>query len=53
MSDQIGVARTYTVQAINANGNSSSSSASTSATPTTVPQNPTIGTATNIPSGRA
>jgi hypothetical protein len=45
ISDQRGVARTYTSTVTNTNGTSSASPASASATPTTVPQAPTIGTA--------
>jgi trimeric autotransporter adhesin len=47
VSDVVGTARTYTVTATNANGTGSASSASSSATPVTVPQAPTIGTATD------
>jgi hypothetical protein len=46
ISDTVGTARTYTVTATNANGNSIASSASASTTPLSVPQAPTIGTAT-------
>jgi len=45
VSDAAGTARTYTVKATNANGNSVASSASSAATPATVPQAPTIGSA--------
>ena len=41
-----GTSRTYTVTAVNANGTSESSSNSNSITPASVPQSPTIGTAT-------
>jgi hypothetical protein len=46
VTDVVAVARTYTVTATNANGTSLASSASTSITPLSVPQAPTIGTAT-------
>lgn len=46
VSDVVGTSRTYTVVATNANGSSASSSASASITPASVPQAPTIGTAT-------
>lgn len=46
ISDTVGTARTYTVTATNANGTSTASSASASTTPSSVPQAPTIGTAT-------
>jgi hypothetical protein len=45
ISDTVGTARTYTVTATNANGTSTASSASASTTPVSVPQAPTIGTA--------
>jgi Fibronectin type III domain len=51
VSDVVGTARTYTVTATNANGTGSASSASSSATPVTVPQAPTIGTATDLGTG--
>jgi len=44
---QSATAYTYTITATNANGTSTASSASASATATTVPQAPTIGTATD------
>ena len=47
ISDVVGTARTYTVTATNANGTGSASSASASTTPLSVPQAPTIGTATD------
>jgi len=45
ISDQRGVARTYTSTVTNTNGTSSASPASASTTPSTVPQAPTIGSA--------
>jgi hypothetical protein len=50
---QSGTAYTFTVTGTNAAGTGSASAASNSVTATTVPQVPTIGTATNTPSGRA
>jgi trimeric autotransporter adhesin len=47
VTDLVAVARTYTVTATNANGTSTASSASSSITPLSVPQAPTIGTASN------
>jgi hypothetical protein len=49
IADAVGTARTYTVTATNANGTSSASSSSSSVTPSSVPQAPTIGSAT-VPS---
>lgn len=46
ISDTVGTSRTYTVIATNSNGNSSASSSSSSVTPISVPQAPSIGTAT-------
>ena len=46
VSDVVGTARTYTVTATNSQGTSSASSASAATTPSSVPQAPTIGTAT-------
>jgi Fibronectin type III domain len=43
----LGTANTYTITATNANGTSASSSTSTAVTPSTVPQAPTIGSATD------
>ena len=48
ISDTVGIARTYTVTATNTNGTSIASSASASTTPISVPQAPTIGTATAL-----
>ena len=48
---QSATAYTYTITATNANGTSTASSASASTTATTVPQAPTIGTATTSGSG--
>lgn len=42
--EALGVARTYTVTATNANGTSIASSASNAVTPSSVPQTPTLGT---------
>lgn len=50
---QSGTSYTFTVTATNANGTSTASAASNSITATTIPQAPTIGTATNVGSGRA
>jgi hypothetical protein len=50
---QSGVAYTFTVIATNANGSSAVSSSSNLMTATTVPQAPTIGTASDVGSGRA
>ncbi|CAB4166915.1 hypothetical protein UFOVP964_14 [uncultured Caudovirales phage] len=46
ISDVVGTARTYTMTAVNANGTSAVSNTSSPATPVSVPQAPTIGTAT-------
>jgi hypothetical protein len=46
VADIVGTARTYTVAATNGQGTGSASSASNSVTPVSVPQAPTIGTAT-------
>ena len=51
ISDAVGTARTYTVTATNANGTGNASSASASTTPLSVPQAPTIGTATDAGTG--
>lgn len=51
ISETVGTARTYTVTASNANGTSLASSASAAITPSSVPQAPTINSATNV-SGR-
>ena len=53
ISDVVGTARTYTVTATNANGVSAASSASSLVTPVSVPQAPTIGTATVVNSTKA
>ena len=45
VTDTVSTARTYTVTATNANGTSTASSASASTTPVSVPQAPTVGTA--------
>jgi hypothetical protein len=51
IADAVGTARTYTVTATNANGTGNASSASASTTPLSVPQAPTIGTATDAGTG--
>jgi hypothetical protein len=48
ISDNIGVARTYTVTADNIYGTSDPSTASASVTPSTIPQVPTIGTPSRV-----
>lgn len=45
VTDTVSTARTYTVTATNTNGTSTASSASASTTPVSVPQAPTVGTA--------